>query len=174
MPELSIAEIRKVFIQEATRGAERAALATQREIQRLMPVKTGQSRRSVTCTRPRRSGDTITVSIGSNVRHVRWLDEGTGEFGPRHEKITPKARQALSFVAAASKGKGQAYTLQGRARNSARVGAVMEGLVTVRSVKGIEPMHFVKLGYEASRQARVRELQAVGPRVSERLGLASA
>jgi hypothetical protein len=57
--------------------------------------------------------------VRSDDRRIQWLDQGTGLFGPRAQRIVPTKAKVLRFVAN---------------------GAV----VFARSVKGIKPMLFMK------------------------------
>jgi phage gpG-like protein len=38
-----------------------------------------------------------TISVGTNVAYAAWLQIGTGIFGPKGERITPKSANALAF-----------------------------------------------------------------------------
>lgn len=39
-----------------------------------------------------------TIEVGTNVRYARWLQEGTGIYGPSGEPIRPKNGKVLSFM----------------------------------------------------------------------------
>jgi hypothetical protein len=66
--------------------------------------------------------------IGSPVRYARLVHDGTGLFGPKKRKITPKTKKALRF----------------KPKGSARV-------IFARSVKGMEANPFLKDALSAAR-----------------------
>ncbi len=86
--------------------------------------------------------DTRATLTGSIVN--LWLDEGTGLFGPKHARITPKARKAMRWAATASKG----FRLSGAPRS---VKGNVVGYAFATSTKGMPGRPFIK-----------RSLQAVG------------
>lgn len=68
------------------------------------------------------------VRIGTKQKYARWVHEGTGLYGPHHQKIVPRSAQVLVFSSkkhGAKKGK-------------------FKGKVVVRSVKGMKPNAFLK------------------------------
>lgn len=79
--------------------------------------------------------DTSATLSGSIVN--LWLDEGTGLYGPRHARITPRAARALAFHV----GSAKSLRLSGRPRaGSAGRGAT---LVVVRSTRGMRARPFI-------------------------------
>lgn len=69
----------------------------------------------------------LAVRVGTGVYYARWVHDGTGIYGPKHMKITPKTAQALVFRSktyGAKKGK-------------------FAGKVVVRSVKGMRGNPFL-------------------------------
>jgi hypothetical protein len=171
--DVTIKEIEAIVMDEARDAVFRAATYTAGGVRKLTPRRTGHAQRSITASRPKASGKTISCSVGSNVPYVRYLNDGTGLYGPFHRKITPKTKQALAFVASSAMGAGQPYTLAGRLRNSVgRAGdsqAALAGLVVVRSVRGIHPMGMFERGVAATREDRIRALQEAGPKINKRL-----
>ena len=101
---------------------KRAAAFTRGQMVRNMPRKTGLTAGSV---QSRVLSPTRAIIEGSPV--ARWLDSGTGLFGPLHHLITPRAARALAF------------TVGGR-RLSGRGGGT---LVVVRSVKGMKARPYI-------------------------------
>ena len=92
--------------------------------------------------------DTSAVVTGNKV--ARWIDEGTGLYGPHHQKITPKAAKALRWIG----GPASSKRLSGRAR-SGKAGAGA-GAVFARSVKGMKARPYVaKSVREAGQQLGV-------------------
>ena len=69
----------------------------------------------------------LAVKVGTGVYYARWVHDGTGIYGPRHAKITPKTAKALVFrskIYGAKKGK-------------------FAGKVVVASVKGMRGNPFL-------------------------------
>lgn len=76
---------------------------------------------------------------------ARWLDEGTGLYGPRHHKIVPTSRRALALHSSGKgAGLGASYRLTGRMTVGSvrRLGANAD-LVVVRSVKGMKARPYI-------------------------------
>ena len=110
-------------------------LAVVAELKKAIPRKTSQTSRTIHVAHA--DADSATVE-GNAV--AKWLDEGTGLFGPRHQKITPRAKKALAFHVG-SFGKGGSLRLTGKPRKGAAgLGAT---LVVVRSVRGMKPRPYV-------------------------------
>lgn len=89
-------------------------------------IATGQLRSSVGVQLRSLAGAPI-VRIGSGVKHARWVHDGTGIYGPRRRKITPKRSRVLVF--------------------EVRGG----DLVFARSVKGMKKNEFLKDALPAAR-----------------------
>jgi Bacteriophage HK97-gp10, putative tail-component len=90
-------------------------------------VRTGQLRSSVQ-VQLRKTNRHSVVRIGTGVKHGRFVHDGTGLYGPRRRKITPKRAKVLVFSS----------TKYGAKRGKFR------GKVVVRSVKGMRPNKFLK------------------------------
>jgi hypothetical protein len=65
--------------------------------------------------------------VGTGLRYARWVHDGTGIYGPRHTKITPKRAKALVF----------------RSKTHGRKSGKFAGKVVVSSVKGMKPNRFL-------------------------------
>lgn len=89
-------------------------------------VDTGQLRSSVG-VQLRSLAGRPSVRIGTNLRHARWVHDGTGIYGPRRRRITPTTKKALAF----------------QSRRGRRV--------VVRSVRGMERNEFLKDALPAAR-----------------------
>lgn len=90
-------------------------------------IDTGQTRASVTTALTFPSG-IPTARIGSPLRKAVWIHYGTGIYGPRHTRITPKRAQFLRF----------------KPRGSRRY-------IYVRSVKGMRANPFLKDALSAAK-----------------------
>ncbi len=121
-----------------------AAAQTQGQLRRNIPRKTSNTSRSiqiagVTEVKADIVGDAVAV----------WIDSGTGIYGPRHHRITPLAKRALSWFAGSFGPKGS-LRLTGRPRKG-RAGAAASR-VTVRSTRGMRARPYIARSVqEASR-----------------------
>ncbi len=130
----------------ALQGAQKMKLlaaAAQGELRKNSPGQ--RTRLTANSWRQQSVSETHAVLTGSIVN--LWLDQGTGLYGPRHARITPKAARAMRWAATASKG----FRLSGAAR--AVKGNVI-GYAFATSTKGMEGRPFIN-----------RSLQAVGGEV---------
>lgn len=84
--------------------------------------------------------DRITVRVGSDLDHVRYLNEGTGIYGPRHRPIRPVSRKFLRF-----KSRGTFGPVAAGGRRAGR-----GQWVFARQVRGIPPHPFL---WEALRES---------------------
>lgn len=71
---------------------------------------------------------TFGAAIGTNVYYALWVHDGTGLYGPRHMKITPKRAKYLRFTPKGS-----------------------SGAIYRRSVKGMKPNPFLRDALPAAR-----------------------
>lgn len=93
------ANIRKMYSDPKgpiVRGVLRMSKKVERKAKRLSPVDKGQLRASITSQIVFRGGIPI-GRVGTNVKHARWVHEGTGIYGPRGVPIRPKTAKVLVF-----------------------------------------------------------------------------
>jgi hypothetical protein len=90
-------------------------------------IDTGRLRASINTQLVSRNGQPA-VLIGTNVRYAVWVHEGTGIYGPRHRRITPKSHKYLRF----------------RPRGSRK-------FVYAKSVVGMRPTPFMRNALRAAR-----------------------
>jgi hypothetical protein len=74
-----------------------------------------------------RHRETLGIRVGTGVYYALWVHDGTGIYGPKHTKITPKTAQVLVF-------RSKIY--------GAKTGR-FAGRVVVRSVKGMRGNPFL-------------------------------
>ena len=74
----------------------------------------------------------------------KWLDEGTGLYGPHAQRITPTSKKALAF------------TVNGQQ-------------VVVRSTAGIKPQRWWQRAKQQARSTVMREFRSVPKRIVDRL-----
>jgi hypothetical protein len=114
------------------------------ELKRNIPRKTSNTGRSIHVART----DNDSAVIEGNAI-AKLLDTGTGIYGPRKKKITPKVKKALAFYRG-SFGPGGSLRLTGTPRKgSAGAGATR---IVVRSVKGMKPRPYVDKSIDATRR----------------------
>ena len=90
-------------------------------------IDTGRLRASINTQVVTRNGEPG-VLVGTNVRYAMWVHDGTGIYGPRGRRITPKSHKRLRF-----RPKGQ------------------HKYVYARSVAGMRPNPFIKNALQAAR-----------------------
>lgn len=109
----------------------------------------------------RRSGATgasirpVSISATAAVIKIggagKFLEQGTGLFGPHHSRVVPRTKKALAFFA----GPSSAFRLTGAVR-SGKAGR-RAYLVVVKSTKGMHPQPFIgKSIVEAARSDNLR------------------
>lgn len=171
----NISKARRVLIEEthkATRDAGMMVVAAWRG--RLVPnvrgYRTGHYSRSITSdVTP--LGEALATGrvvgmVGSNVFYARYLEYGTGLYGPLHHWIYPKPpNKFLRFPAAV--GKGTPFTLAGR-RRSGRAGAMAQ-YVYARRVRGIVPRRYGRDAAMIAKPLVQERFRLAGRRTAERL-----
>lgn len=98
-------------------------------------VDTGDTRSSIQVQLRSPPPASPVVRVGSNRLKSRWIHDGTGLYGPRHQKITPKHGKALVF----------------RSKTHGQKSGKFAGKVVVRSVKGMKPNPFLRAALRAAR-----------------------
>ena len=104
--------------------------------------KTGTTARSIQVQSVTETSATV---VGNKV--ARWIDIGTGLYGPKHHVIVPTTKAALAFhskAAGLDRWAGIGYRLSGRQTvGSERKFGAGADFVTVRSVKGMKARPYV-------------------------------
>ena len=146
-------EVRRIIMEEAQHAMDRALIKVEGTWRaRLVPgvrgYQTGTYSRSITHESHRVGEDQIAGSVGTNLFYAKYLEYGTGLYGPLNHWIVPQplgrtARNnpgrpgALRFPAG-----GAGFTLSGR-RRSGRAGAMAQYVYRKR-VRGIKPRHYAR------------------------------
>lgn len=124
--------------------------------------RTGHYMRSIT-SRVERTGNVVVGQVGSNVPYARFLEYGTGLYGPRNRWIVPKRAKALRFPQPGNKG----FSLAGRQRQG-RAGAQARWVYAKRT-RGMRPRRFARDAALTSRPRVRAELVAGGQRIAQDL-----
>lgn len=90
------------------------------------PIDIGVLRGSINTDGPHKRGNDVMASVGTNVKYARYMEEGTGIYGPRRTPITPKNGKVLAW-----KRNGKWHF--------------------ARSVKGVKPKRFFKRARDDNR-----------------------
>lgn len=114
------------------------------------------------------TGTKILAEFGSNLDTARYLNDGTGIYGPRKRPIT--AKNPGGVLAWPIQGAG--VTLAGRRRSGAA--GRLARFAYARSVKGIKPLHYVEAAQTGSRRASIKHFEAAGRRAALRIKAARA
>lgn len=117
------------------------AKAVEGELKHNVPRKTSVTGRSIHVA----STTASTARIEGNAI-AKWLDIGTGIYGPRKHKIEPRVKKALAFFAGTT-GPGGSLRLTGKPRKGAAGAGASR--VVVRSVKGMKAQPYVDRSIQA-------------------------
>lgn len=82
------------------------------EAKRLVPVDTGRLRSSIT-SEIRHRGGVVYGRVGTRVKYARYVQYGTGIYGPRRAYITPRRGRFLVFTPRGSSKKVFARRVRG-------------------------------------------------------------
>jgi hypothetical protein len=88
--------VRRIVMRHQHNAAEECAAETQERVRDKTPVRSRRSWWSIQ-KRTYRRGDTVHSDVWSDYPVIRYLEEGTGIFGPRRRLITPKRGTHLRF-----------------------------------------------------------------------------
>ena len=158
----------EVILEEGAKAMRAALLLTEAEWRgRLVPgvrgYRTGTYSRSITNDKGVRVGNMIRGSVGTRLFYARYLEEGTGLYGPLHRWIVPVRAKALRFPQPGNPG----FTLAGRQRKG-RAGA-MAKWVYAKRVRGIMPRRYARDAAMIAEPKAVKLFEAAGRRAAERL-----
>lgn len=90
------AALTRVFQDAAVQWANEMGRRVVNAAKENAPVDNGRLRSSITHT-IELTPTTCVLTVGSDVPYARYVEEGTGIYGPRRRRITPTRRQALKF-----------------------------------------------------------------------------
>lgn len=90
----------------------RRGYKVEQKAKELCPVDTGRLRASIALERKMRN-DVPIVIVGTNVNYAMYVHEGTGIYGPKGARITPKNGKYLVFVPKGQKNKVFARSVSG-------------------------------------------------------------
>jgi hypothetical protein len=110
-------------------------IATVSEAQALVPRKSGHLQRSI---RPGRVADDFAI-VEARTPYARYVEEGTGLYGPKKKRIVPKTKKAMRW-------KGSGVRLSGRSRS----GAEGTGWAFATSIKGRRKTPYLIPGAKAA------------------------
>jgi HK97 gp10 family phage protein len=90
----------------------RRGYKVERRAKELCPVDTGRLRASISLVQVFRNNVPV-VQVGTNVYYAQYVEFGTGIYGPRHQRITPKNGRYLVFKPRGSRDKVFARSVAG-------------------------------------------------------------
>jgi hypothetical protein len=157
-------QVEQIVLQEGHVAMQRAMMRVEAEWKRrsVRARRTGTYGRSITWI-ARRQGKTVFGRVGVNVAYGRYLEYGTGVYGPRHRMIVPLRASVLRFPEPRNPG----FTLAGRQR-SGRAGMGARWVYT-RRVRGIRPRRYARDAAMVAQPYVIREFEAAGRRAAERI-----
>lgn len=131
--------VRRIVMRHQHNAAEEAARETQRRVREKTPARSHRSQFSVRWN-VRRIGDVVLADVFSEYPVVRYLEEGTGIYGPKRRPIRPRAGRALRFP----KRSTGAFTLRDTVRIRDGAPDPNAQFVFARSVRGQRPHHMFR------------------------------
>lgn len=126
--------------------------------------RTGHAMRSV-ASKVERISFVVTGVIGSNVFYVRYLEEGTGLYGPFNRWIVPKRARFLRFPEPGNPG----FTLGGRVRTRGGAPDGRAKYIYAKRVRGIRPRRFFRDAALVTRPKVEAVFEETGMLISERI-----
>lgn len=169
-------DVAKIMQEEGERAMQKAYFEVQAQLARVAQThrRTGHYLRSFSPGDPShimridRSTGRIVGIFGSRLAYARFLESGTGIYGPRKRKIVPKRPGGvLAFPGAV--GPGTSFTLAGRQRSGRAGAGAGSEMVFVRSVKGIKPLELMKRASVESRAAQIARFREAGVVIARRI-----
>ena len=128
-----------------TWGMRNSGLAVEREAKRLVPVNTGRLRDDITTEVESRFPFPRRAQVGPGVVYGKFVEWGTGLFGPLSRRIVPRTKKALAWT-----GKGGTTMVR-------------------RSVAGMKPRPYMAPGLERA-QGRINDIwKEVGRRLTKEI-----
>lgn len=115
--------------------------------------RTGTLGRSITVGKVQESTGYSYVEVGTNLHYARYVEEGTGIYGPKNAKIVPKTAKALAWRSMGKRtGPGALLIASGMKRRKGKFAANKAKDVYMNfamSVKGMKPWHYMQKAFEA-------------------------
>ena len=98
MAQISIdrAQLTRMFQDQAIAWANAMGQKVVNEAKDRCPVDTGRLRSSIAYTIDL-TPSTCVLKVGSDLEYARYIEEGTGIYGPEQRRIRPTSKKALKF-----------------------------------------------------------------------------
>jgi Bacteriophage HK97-gp10, putative tail-component len=126
--------------------------------------RSGKLGQSVTLSDPTESPQGMYVDVGTNRKYARYVEEGTGIYGPKGMRIKPTTRQALAWRAIASRmygvqgGKtgpsaynvGKSLVAMGTAKRGGKIKHAAnkdQYMMFAKSIRGMRPWHYMRKAF---------------------------
>ena len=136
----SSARVARIAAEEMREGAEEAGSIVKAAVLGLMSAdrRSGSSMGSVYVDVDFHGTEKVTLSVGATDEAVRYMDEGTGLYGPERQVIRPRKGRVLRFP---NRGTG-GFTLGDTVRAGRRGRAAR--YVHATFVRGVMPRHYFR------------------------------
>jgi hypothetical protein len=109
------------------------------------------------------------VEVGTNLHYARYVEEGTGIFGPKRRKITPVTAKALAWRSMGGQaGPAAKLIAMGIGKRGGKIRHKKQGdlyMNFARSVKGMPGWHYMEKAFkspETEAYFRARVMQMFG------------
>jgi len=131
--------VRRVVMRHQHQAAEECADETQRRVREKTPARSRRSQFSVK-KRVHRVGDTVLADVSSDYPVIKFLEDGTGVYGPKRRPIRSKSGRPMRFPRRDT----GAFTLRDTIRTRGGLPDTRASFVYARSVKGQRPHHMFR------------------------------
>lgn len=134
--------------------------------------RTGSLGRSITVGNIQRGTSEKSIEVGTNLHYARYVEEGTGLYGPKKQVIRPRTAKVLAWR---SVGTGTKLVASGirRSRGSIKPRPARDVyMVFARYTRGMRPWHYMKGAFEAPETATYfrRRIEQAAERIGQRIG----
>lgn len=116
--------------------------------------RTGTLGRSIAVGRVQEGPGYASVDVGTNLHYARYVEEGTGIYGPKKAPITPKNAKALAWRSLGKPtGPGARLIASGMKSRKGKLKSNRAKDVYMnfaKSVKGMQPWHYMEKAFKAT------------------------
>jgi HK97 gp10 family phage protein len=134
--------------------------------------RTGTLGRSIAVSEPRAGEGGTFVEVGTNLHYAKYVEYGTGIYGPKGQPITPKTAKALAWRSVGGGAKMIAFGLAMRKGKAVRAQKRDVYMNFAKSVKGMKPWHFMEKAFtDPESEAYFKQrIEAMITRINQRTG----
>lgn len=134
--------------------------------------RTGTLGRSIAVGNIQRRYTERSIEVGTNLHYARYVEEGTGLYGPAKQLIRPKTAKVLAWR---SVGAGTKLVASGLRRSRGQLRPRPDRdiyMVFARYTRGMRPWHYMRKAFEDDATAAYfrRRIEQAAERIGQRIG----